>query len=109
MAQRPAGWVAQAEHAATCVPDCFRADPCAVQVFLNGGRTFWGVEGMKAASFPYGQGGVAEMNACVAEMPPRLGDPDVGITPQRGAKCVHACAPVGWVLAGRCATRRLRR
>lgn len=88
-----AEWVKNAEHAACAVPDCFRDDPSVVHVFLNGGRTFFGVERMKPAQFSYGFGEVARVNACVERMPPRLGDADVGITSEQWFKCATAlCA-----------------
>jgi hypothetical protein len=94
-APRNAGapWVAQAERCASAVPECFRDDPCAINIYLNGGRTFWGVEKMRKATFTYGEAGAAEVNACTERMPPRLSDEDVGVTPEQWEKCaaLRAC------------------
>ena len=79
----PAGWAAQAERCASSVPACFRDDPAVVHVFLNGARTFWGVEKLKPETLKWGETGETQVNACVERLPPRLTDDDVGITQEQ--------------------------
>ena len=79
----PAGWAAQAERCASSVPACFRDDPSVVHVFLNGARTFWGVEKLKPETLKWGETGETVVNACVERLPPRLSDDDVGVTQEQ--------------------------
>jgi hypothetical protein len=103
-----AAWVSQAERCASAVPECFREDPSAINIYLNGGRTFWGVEKMRKAVFTYGDGGEAVVNACTERMPPRLSDEDVGVQPAAWAKCV-ACVSAQRRSRARCALTRCLR
>ncbi len=87
MATRAAGWVAGADHAATACPECFQDDPSVVRIFMNGARTFGGVEPMRMATLPWGAAGSeAKVNEWVGRLPPRLSDEDVAIAPEQWAK-----------------------
>ena len=84
----PSQWVAQAEHCARATPECFEEDPSTIRVFMNGSRSFAGTVRLSKATLTWGDNVKQPVNACVETIPPRLTDPDIGMTQEQWARCV---------------------
>ena len=80
--------VAQAEHCARATPECFEEDPSVIRIFMNGSRSFTGVKKLSKATLTWGYNVAQTVNQCVEVIPPRLTDPDIGITPEQWARRV---------------------
>ena len=123
----PPGWLEkqavakQAEHCARATPECFEDDPGVIRIFLNGKRTFGGVEKLHPATLVWGDKVQQPINACVDAIPPRLTDEDIGITQEQWAGCAPQAqkrtatkaravrAAAGSAVACACVSRPLRR